>query len=539
MLDTAYYETAADCFLADYRPPYLGERVPPDVRRIVADAESWAHDWARIQAARRRIRDGTCTTLTAQMRAEIEAACDGPYEAHDDDDTGCVNASFPTLTRKDGTVFYEPISAEERAAARARLHASPHHLVANAGGLLQRLVDHAAETARSPQPFLALGAALCAIGAAAGRRYRTETNIRTNLMVLGLAGSGSGKERPRELLAEAFIAAKMPQYLGGSRLASGSGLLSALKHHPIKLLALDEIGHMFAINGSKHAGAHKAEILPLLTELWSKAGGTYLGTDYADRSLNPVTMLHQPHVVVYGVTVPGTLWDALGNGALSDGSLARFLTFASLDEYPAPRRAVSQPVPDELAAGLRRIAGLGGGNLTDVAPQQDAATPADAVLVPFDEAGTAALDRVSDDEWRAKQMHAGTPAVAFWARLTEHTARLALVRAISANPEQPVITAADVQWGEALARHCICTMLRQTEDSVADTPWEANRKAVAAFIRKEGGPVSTSAVQRALRQIDAKDRTRILADLVATGEVIVTKEGSGSPKPVTLYTWIG
>jgi hypothetical protein len=77
-----------------------------------------------------------------------------------------------------------------------------------------------------PQPILAIGASLCALGALMGRKYRTQTNLRTNLYVVGMAGSGGGKDHARGAIKEAFIAAGLHRYLGGNRIASGSGLLT-------------------------------------------------------------------------------------------------------------------------------------------------------------------------------------------------------------------------------------------------------------------------------------------------------------------------
>ena len=74
-----------------------------------------------------------------------------------------------------------------------------------------------------PQPVLAIGASLCALGALMGRKYRTQTNLRTNLYVVGMAGSGGGKDHARGAIKEAFIAAGLQRYLGGNRIASGSG----------------------------------------------------------------------------------------------------------------------------------------------------------------------------------------------------------------------------------------------------------------------------------------------------------------------------
>jgi hypothetical protein len=75
------------------------------------------------------------------------------------------------------------------------------------GGLVGDLARYMIDTARRPQPLLAVGASLCALGALMGRRYRTTTDLRANLYIVGIADSGSGKNHAREVVNELFFAA--------------------------------------------------------------------------------------------------------------------------------------------------------------------------------------------------------------------------------------------------------------------------------------------------------------------------------------------
>ena len=59
-------------------------------------------------------------------------------------------------------------------------------------GAIELFVDYILASAVRPQPILAIGASLCALGTLMGRKYRTQTNLRTNLYVIGMAGSGGG-----------------------------------------------------------------------------------------------------------------------------------------------------------------------------------------------------------------------------------------------------------------------------------------------------------------------------------------------------------
>jgi hypothetical protein len=190
------------------------------------------------------------------------------------------------------------------------------------------MTQHIVDTAIKPQPWLAVGASLCAIGVLMGRKYRTETNLRSNLYVVGIADSGAGKDHARNAVKEAFIAAGLNGYLGGNRIASGAGLLAALQRQPALLFQKDEFGHFLSsIADKRRAPAYKSEIWDLLVELYTSAGGTFLGSEYADQKERPRVDIVQPCCCLYATTVPGPFWTALRQAALFDGGLARLLVF--------------------------------------------------------------------------------------------------------------------------------------------------------------------------------------------------------------------
>jgi hypothetical protein len=108
-------------------------------------------------------------------------------------------------------------------------------------GLVREIRDHILATARSPQPELALAAALMIVSSAMARRYRFE-NLRSNLYLVGVAPSASGKEVPLSAIARILGDAGLANALAVGEPKSGAAVLSRLAEHPVAVYTLDEFG---------------------------------------------------------------------------------------------------------------------------------------------------------------------------------------------------------------------------------------------------------------------------------------------------------
>jgi hypothetical protein len=158
---------------------------------------------------------------------------------------------------------------------------SPFHwvgIIAEAGGILGELVTWMTETARYPQPLLALGAAIATVGALAGHRYHLldGPDTRTNTMILGLAGSGSGKEHPRKAMAAALREAGLEAYFLGRDMASAQGIHGALANQFCGVMMVDEVGLVLSNAMHDRAPSHLRAIAKLLMELATSATGVFL-----------------------------------------------------------------------------------------------------------------------------------------------------------------------------------------------------------------------------------------------------------------------
>jgi hypothetical protein len=403
-------------------------------------------------------------------------------------------------------------------------------------GAIKLFVDYATGTAVSPQPFLCLGAAICLLGAIAGRRYRTPTDLRSNIYAVGIADSGGGKDHARRCAKRAIYAAGLDRYLGGEDLASSAGLLTSLQRHPARLFQVDEFGQFLKLVLNQRAPAHKAAIWSELTKLYTSAAEPYIGAEYADQKARPRVTIEQPCASIWGVTVPGPFWSALEGGALADGSIARFLVFLTDEDYPERNEApATMDPPPALVTALQCIArGVPGhshgGNLADV---MDSSAPMHAYTVPLAAQAEAAMASVRRDATELLRAHRGTYATALFGRHAENTAKLAMLAAISRDPAQPVTQAHDVVWASRLVEHCIATLLREADRRVADNETEAKHKRVLEIIR-EGGRIARTDITRKSQFLSRRDREEILASLIEGGLVRSEIEG-GVTKPTIYY----
>jgi hypothetical protein len=392
-------------------------------------------------------------------------------------------------------------------------------------GALGQFVDYATCTAGSPQPFLALGAAICLVGTIAGRRYRTPSDLRSNVYAIGIADSGGGKDHARRCAKRAVHAAGLDRYLGGEDLASSAGVLTSLHLHPARLFLLDEFGQFLKLVLAPRAPFHKAAIWSELTKLYTSAAEPYIGAEYADQKARPRVTIEQPCACVWGVTVPGPFWQALEGGALADGSMARFLVFLTDQDYPDRNdRPAPMDPPAGLIAALKAIAAGAaghdhGGNLAAIMEANAAIHPYTVPLSPTADVAMAEVRQQATERLRA---HRGSYATALFGRYAENTAKLAMLAAISRDPARPVTEAHDVTWASQLVEHCIGTMLLEAERRVADTPAESRVKKVLEVIRA-AGRISRSDFARRTQSLTKRERDEAVALLLESKQIALVE----------------
>jgi len=173
-----------------------------------------------------------------------------------------------------------------------------------------------------PQPALTIAASLAAMSACLHGKYCLPDNLRANLYVIGLAGSGSGKGEPLELVKSVIGIAGGLAY---SKVASGEGVERALTDSEDRraALAIDEVGHMIGAFSDKKAAHHKSSIGEMLLTLYSDSKSFYTTRMLANRDETP-RQIFNPYVTLYGTTTFAKM-ATISPGLIEDGTLGRCL----------------------------------------------------------------------------------------------------------------------------------------------------------------------------------------------------------------------
>lgn len=394
-------------------------------------------------------------------------------------------------------------------------------------GVLAQLVEHLNSVARKQQPVLALGASLCVLGTLIGRNYKTD--YRSNLYVVGIAGSGEGKNDAKRELKQLLIKAGLGHYIGPDRVASASGLLDHVRVRPSTLLFMDEFGHTLSRLTDKNASQHVSEILHTMTDLYTTSDGIHSGTAYSmsGKIGEPPAPIDQPNLSIYGICTPDQFWSAMTSKELVDGSVARMLIMHGCENPPRNKSRLRDVDTSLLQQRLQVIAQRGEskqGNLNGVTSSMQTACKLRDVPV------SANAQNRLDDYYDAliEQAHKNKFAPLLHRR-NEMVGKLALILAVSDNAYEPRVTLAHVDWSIRLVDHCSEQFIQSIKNHVADNQTEAHHKRVLAVIRDAGpGGLSGREFYRRTQWLTKRERADILESLAEAGQVARTVAATGA-----------
>lgn len=386
-------------------------------------------------------------------------------------------------------------------------------------GILSTVIDYILKTAPRPQPVFALNAALCMAGTVMGQKVCSETGLRTNLYLLSIGPSGSGKDHPRKAIGRILSEANLFHLIGGEEFSSGSAILSMLAAGNVRVSQLDEFGKMLS-EAVAATGSHKASIIRRLMTLFSSADAIVPGQEMSSLSARKKDEvaerkdIHYPHLSLHMTTVLSELLPALSSADVFSGFLNRILISVAKNERPKLSLSSSHaPVPQEV---LRWIFDVRNPRYkpgsTDLSGFIDSAPR----VIKFSMPAASVIEQFRDFTYEREIEGESSGTDALWGRATEHAIKMSMIAEVSTNPAAEYISQESALWGAGFVNYATWEAEQLVKHHVSDSAFEGQVKAVYMKIKAAGDKgISRRALRRQspLRSMRPRDQTEVFAAL--------------------------
>lgn len=401
----------------------------------------------------------------------------------------------------------------------------PAHLLCPPG-FMGDVIHHNMETAPKQQPILALAGAIALQAVLCSRKVKTRYGTRPNVMICGIAPSGAGKEHARALNRQILAEVDwMQRHAEGIK--SGSGLVNALEACPAILFQIDEYGRFLKASRNADRNPYAYEIVSKLLTLYSSSGSRYESDRYADRDKGGKE-IHAPHAIVYGTTVPKSLYEGLSEESVTDGFLARTLIFDAGYNQPARRILSERRLPESILDTAKWWR-----NYEPVPGNLGNEKSLDAYEVPV--SADALYIAQKFIKFETEQIHAlgEKPCATLWTRTAQNADKLALLYAVSVQPDHPEINEEAAKWGYSLATYLTQHMVDLISENIAANPFEELAQKIVQIIKRNNGAVRRRELLKRSK-VKTRELDEALNYLAETDQIKCTKYDTKS-KPYTEY----
>lgn len=379
-------------------------------------------------------------------------------------------------------------------------------------GFIRQVMDFTLANAPYPNVGLAFCGAVALQSFLAGRKVCTEGDLRTNIYLLALASSGTGKEFPRKVNSQVLHQVGLASSLG-DKFASGEGIQDALIRTGCMLFQNDEMdGVLRQINSDQD---NRRESIPnILLTLYTSASDIYPTRVKANQK--EAIHVDQPHLTLFGTATPQYFYESLSRRMLSNGFFARLNIIDVGRRSEGQKPGSARNLPDSILKIAKWWAQFdpGDGNFMNFHP-----APKVVQFTPEAESAIEELRHMTEVEYAKAEEENDEVGRTAWSRTCEHATKLALIYACSENHKAPKMTIDAVRWASEFAMHQTRRQLFLAGVHVADNPFHAECLKLMKILREsDDQKMQRQHLLRAMR-CKAADFDQIVGTLVQSGDV--------------------
>ena len=393
-------------------------------------------------------------------------------------------------------------------------------------GFIDDVVKLSMQSAPYPNRVLSFTGALALLAFLVGRKVQDKRDNRSNIYLIALADSGTGKDHPRKVNFNIAFRAGVAGAIGDA-FASGEGLEDALFMHPSMLFQADEFDCIF--NTLKYSKDNRAEsINEKLLKFYGASNTIYplrkkASAKKKDGTVHEIAHIVNPNLVLLGTAIPQYFYESLSRRVLENGLVARCIIVEA-----GKRGEAGNPQPitpsDSLIRAATYLANLDvNGNLTNEYPKP--------LIITETPEATAALREVQlecDRRYNFYEAQNEGAAKALWARAHEKVCKLAMLHGISGNVYNPLITDKSVKWAWKFIDHLTQRMLYMADRYVYENIFDEKCQRAIRKLQEHGGRLPHSKLLRLLHE-SADSMKKIAETLQEKGTVQVEYDSSVRP----------
>lgn len=393
-------------------------------------------------------------------------------------------------------------------------------------GFIDDVVKLSMQSAPYPNRVLSFTGALALLAFLVGRKVQDKRDNRSNIYLIALADSGTGKDHPRKVNFNIAFRAGVAGAIGDA-FASGEGLEDALFMHPSMLFQADEFDCIF--NTLKYSKDNRAEsINEKLLKFYGASNTIYplrkkASAKKKDGTVHEIAHIVNPNLVLLGTAIPQYFYESLSRRVLENGLVARCVIVEA-----GKRGEAGNPQPitpsDSLIRAATYLANLDvNGNLTNEYPKP--------LIITETPEATAALREVQqecDRRYNFYEAQNEGAAKALWARAHEKVCKLAMLHGISGNVYNPLITDKSVRWAWKFIDHLTQRMLYMADRYVYENIFDEKCQRAIRKLQEHGGRLPHSKLLRLLHE-SADSMKKIAETLQEKGTVQVEYDSSVRP----------
>ena len=393
-------------------------------------------------------------------------------------------------------------------------------------GFIDDVVKLSMQSAPYPNRVLSFTGALALLAFLVGRKVQDKRDNRSNIYLIALADSGTGKDHPRKVNFNIAFRAGVAGAIGDA-FASGEGLEDALFMHPSMLFQTDEFDCIF--NTLKYSKDNRAEsINEKLLKFYGASNTIYplrkkASAKKKDGTVHEIAHIVNPNLVLLGTAIPQYFYESLSRRVLENGLVARCIIVEA-----GKRGEAGNPQPitpsDSLIRAATYLANLDvNGNLTNEYPKP--------LIITETPEATAALREVQqecDRRYNFYEAQNEGAAKALWARAHEKVCKLAMLHGISGNVYNPLITEKSVRWAWKFIDHLTQRMLYMADRYVYENIFDEKCQRAIRKLQEHGGRLPHSKLLRLLHE-SADSMKKIAETLQEKGTIQVEYDSSVRP----------